>query len=138
MEQIAQSEGSSVAALIRDAVKRDLFRRSRAKKVDRPDERLVAPIRSLLADDFAYARNWRDLHLRLTNKEYELRELGGGVSLFNRSTGEKLCKGSDLGYSLARLTQRFGPFRSVHHAPIAAKPDVDADGKKHLRYGNWL
>lgn len=108
LEQIAADEGSSVTAVIRDAIKRDLFRRTRAKKAVRPDERLIAPIRSLLADDFAYAQNWQDLHQRLRYKGYDIREAGGGVALYDRGTGRKVCKGSDLGYSYSRLTQRFG------------------------------
>lgn len=137
LEQIALNEGSSVAALIRDAVKRDLFRRSRAKKTEGPDERLIAPLRSLLADDFAYAQNWHDLHMRLRIKGYDLRESGGGVALYDRLTGAKLCKGSDIGYSLSRLSQRFGHFRSSHHAPIAAAPVAGAGGRTDHRGCNW-
>ena len=110
LEHIAAGDGVSVEFLIRDAVKRDLFRRTRAKKAVRPDERLVAPLRALRADDFAYAQGWRDLQERLRGKGYELRESGGGLALFDANVGDKLCKGSDLGYSLSRLAQRFGHF----------------------------
>ncbi|MCI5110140.1 MAG: hypothetical protein MRY75_06260 [Marivita sp.] len=51
--QIADDEQSDIASVIRDAIRRDLFRRTRAKKAVRPDERLVAPLRALLAEDFA-------------------------------------------------------------------------------------
>lgn len=64
LENIVACEGGTMDALIRDAIKRDLFRRARAKKAVRSDERLVAPLRALLADDLAYARDWADLQER--------------------------------------------------------------------------
>lgn len=51
LRQLAGDEDTSVGNLIRDAIKRDLYRRSRAKTARRADERLVAPLRALLADD---------------------------------------------------------------------------------------
>ncbi len=122
LEGIASQEGCSVNDLVRDAVKRDLYRRTRAKKAGRPDERLVAPLRALLADDCAYAQGWEDLRSRLHHKGYELRESGGGLALFEQRSGRKLCKASDLGYSLSRLSQRFGQLFPGHsHAYLSKR-----------------
>lgn len=105
LRRIAADEDASVGQVIRDAVTRDLFRRDRAKKPVRADERLVAPLRALLADDFAYARNWPDLQARLTKKGFTLRPAGGGLALY-RLDRRRLCKSSELGYSYSRLMSR--------------------------------
>ena len=111
LKQIARKEGGSVEAIIRDAIRRDMYRRTRAKKAVRPDERLVAPLRALLADDLAYARDWHDLQDRLRVKGYAMREAGGGLILVRHAGGAKVAKASDLGYSYSRLMQRFqAPF----------------------------
>jgi hypothetical protein len=118
LEAIAASDGTSVGALIRDAIRRDLYRRSRAKKAEWPDERLIAPLRALLADDFAHANGWADLNRRLGTKGFALIEAGGGVALAEAATLRRLCKGSDLGYSHARLARRFRtPFPGHSHRP---------------------
>jgi hypothetical protein len=92
LRQIAAQEGGDPTSLIRDAIRRDLFRRTRAKKAVRPDERLIAPLRALLAKDFAYARDWPDLQARLAAKGYTLREAGAGLALHCRDSGEKRAK----------------------------------------------
>ena len=106
VEQIALIEDISVGQVVRDAIERDLFRRQRARKPVRADERLVAPLRALLADDFAYARDWNDLARRLAVKGYMVLPAGGGIALHEIS-GRRLCKGSELGYSYATLLRRF-------------------------------
>ena len=65
VHQIAPDEDSTVGAVICDAIKRDLYRRTRAKTARGADERLVAPLRALLADDLVYATRWDDLQARL-------------------------------------------------------------------------
>jgi len=107
LEKCAAEDGSDVGSLLRQAVNRDLHRRNRAKKAVRPDERLVAPLRALLAEDLAYATGWQDLQRRLLTKGYRLQESGGGLILVRSTTGERIVKASDLGYSHARLMQRF-------------------------------
>ncbi|MDF0602332.1 hypothetical protein P1J78_16455 [Psychromarinibacter sp. C21-152] len=108
LDSAARADGSDPATVIRDAIRRDLYRRSRAKKADRPDERLVAPLRALLADDLAYARDWDDLAARLSAKGYALREAGAGLALFELNGNRRLAKASDLGASYGRLMRRFG------------------------------
>ena len=106
LERTAQADDTSVNDIIRDAIDRDLRRRAAAKTPVRADERLVAPLRALLAEDFAYAQGWHDLAARLARKGFLLVESGGGL-LLRRLTGERLCKASELGFSYARLLSRF-------------------------------
>ncbi len=115
---IAADEDVSVGQIVRDAIERDLRRRARAKRPVRADERHVAPLRALLVDDFAYSRDWGDLQRRLVKKCFQLRAAGGGLAL-HRMAGQRLCKGSELGYSYAKLLRRFQcPFpEHTHRAP---------------------
>ncbi|MEM9784990.1 MAG: hypothetical protein AAF801_00710 [Pseudomonadota bacterium] len=125
LDQIAQADDATIGGLIRDAVKRDLYRRSRAKTAQRADERLVAPLRALLADDLAYATGWDDLQGRLSRKGYQLQEAGGGLALHDLH-GARICKGSDLGYSYSKLMRRFrAPFPGHGHRYLYRKALVD-------------
>lgn len=117
LHKIARDEGCTPEHVITEALRRDLFRRSRAKKAVRPDERLIAPLRALLADDFAYARDWADLQRRLRAKGFALREAGAGLALVQSGGGQRVAKASDLGYSYSRLMRRFrAPFPGHSHA----------------------
>ncbi len=107
LERIAAVDDVSVGQIIRDAVNRDIRRRAEAKTPVRADERLVAPLRALLADDLAYAQSWEDLQARLLVKGYRLAEAGGGLILQADATGDRLCKASELGYSYSALLRRF-------------------------------
>lgn len=122
LEAEAARDGTSVTALLREAVDRELYRRQRARKAERPDERLIAPLRALLAEDFAYSRGWEDLQRRLGGKGYQLAESGPGLILADLRTGLKVAKASDLGYSHARLTGRFGrPFPAHAHGHVVSQ-----------------
>ncbi len=115
----ARREDVTVGQIIRDAIARDLRRREKAKTPNRADERLVAPLRALLADDLAYSRNWPDLERRLADKGFEFREAGGGLALHRRADGARLCKASELGYAYRALMRRFAaPFPGHRHRPI--------------------
>ena len=120
LERIASDDDVSVGQIIRDAVNRDIRRRAEAKTPVRADERLVAPLRALLAGDFAYARNWGDLQSRLSDKGYRLAESGGGLILQARATGDRICKASELGYSYSALLRRFDCVfpGHAHSAPL--------------------
>ena len=123
LREIARREDATPGAIIRDAIKRDLYRRTRAKSARRADEQLVAPLRALLADDFAYAGSWDELQVRLRRKGYQLRESGGGLALHDLQ-GNRVCKGSDLGFSYTRLMQRLcAPFPGHSHRYLAARLD---------------
>lgn len=115
--QIADAEHSTIPRIMRDAIRRDLFRRTRAKKAVRPDEQLIAPLRALLAEDLAHATGWTDLQARLRRKGYELREAGAGLALIHLAGNRRVAKASDLGYSYSRLMRRFrAPFPGHSHS----------------------
>ncbi len=119
LRQVAAADDASVGQIVRDAITRDLYRRERAKTTVRSDERLVAPLRALLADDFNYAKTWPELLTRLARKGYAIREAGGRIVLVAHPGGRRLCKGSDLGHSLSALCRRFGtPFPAADPQPL--------------------
>lgn len=109
---LAQDRDCSLGALIRTALNAEIKRAgSPAKTPNRADERLVDPLRALLAVDFGEARNWPDLQQRLAAKGFALREAGGGLALHSHPDGARLCKASELGHAYASLMRRFGqPF----------------------------
>jgi hypothetical protein len=109
---LAQDRDCSLGALVRTALTAEIKRaRSRAKTPNRADERLVDPLRALLAVDFGEARSWPDLQARLAAMGYALREAGGGLALYSHPAGTRLCKAPELGHAYASLMHRFGqPF----------------------------
>jgi hypothetical protein len=117
IRQAAVEDDVTTGQIIREALTRELRRRHVAKTAVRPDEQLVAPLRALLADDFAYAKSWSDLQERLARKGHRLVEAGGGLALHDLRSGARLCKGSDLGYGYAALMRKFSaPFPGhAHH-----------------------
>ena len=122
LRRMAAEGDLSVGQVIRNIIDSDLRRRAKAKTPVRADERLVAPLRALLADDFAYARDWPDLQSRLSRKGYQLREAGGGLALHRATDGARLCKASELGQPYALLIRRFrAPFPGHSHAWLAAR-----------------
>lgn len=120
LERIAADADVTIGQIIRGAIDRDIRRRAEAKTPVRADERLVASLRALLADDFASAKGWGDLQSRVSAKGYRLAEAGGGLILQDRQTGARLRKASELGYSYSALLRRFDcvfPGHS-HTAPL--------------------
>ncbi|MFA8386707.1 MAG: hypothetical protein ACEPO2_13870 [Pelagibaca sp.] len=88
----------------------------------RPDEQLIAPLRALLADDFAYATTWGDLQARLRIKGYALREAGAGLALVVLPENRCVAKASDLGYSYSRLMRRLkAPFPGHAHSYLFSR-----------------
>ena len=109
---VARVREITLQQLLKDALKSELARAYRkARSPVRADERMIAMLRARLSGDFAYARDWYDLLERLRDKAVLLREAGGGLALFDAATGARLCKASDMGYSLNRLARQFrAPF----------------------------
>lgn len=106
---VAATREITIQQLLKDALKDELARHHRtAKSPVRADERLIALLRAKCAADFAYAENWFDLIRRLMNQGIMLREAGGGLALFSLPSGARLCKASEMGYSLNTLGRRFG------------------------------
>ncbi len=111
---VARAREITVQQLLKDALKAELARAHRqARSPVRADERMIAMMRARLSEDFAYARDWFDLIDRLRDKGVVLREAGGGLALFSAPTGARICKASDVGFSLNRLARQFqAPFPS--------------------------
>jgi len=122
LRRIARAGDVTVGQIIRDAIAQDLSRRGSAKTPNRADERLVASLRSLLATDLADAETWQDLQSRLIARGYRLAEAGGGLVLLRHPCGERLCKGSELGYGYSQLVRRFrSPFPGHPHVRLAER-----------------
>jgi hypothetical protein len=110
VERAAADDDVSVGQLIRHAITQELRRRRTAKTAIRADERFLAPLRALLADDFAYAKDWSDLQSRLLHKGYVLAESGGGLIVLD-TLSTRICKGSEIGHGYASLLRKFdAPF----------------------------
>ncbi|QBF29909.1 hypothetical protein [Thalassococcus sp. S3] len=134
--RLAREKDTTFGDVLRASLSAELKRGSRnAKTPNRADELLLAPLRVLLAVNFAGARNWHDLQSGLKSKGYALREAGGGLALHAYPEGTRMCKASELGYSYATLMRRFGqPFPNHSHRHLAdrllgpawsAEPDDD-------------
>ena len=121
--RLAAAQDVSTGQIIRDALSAEIKRATRnAKTPNRADEQLLAPLRALLAVDFAHARSWAELNARLNAKGYALREAGGGLALHRSPDGARLCKASELGHAYASLMRRFGaPFPDHSHRHLVAR-----------------
>jgi hypothetical protein len=105
---VAASREITIQQLLKNALADEVARHHRtAKSPVRADERLIAMLRAKCATDFAFAETWFDLINRLLNKGIMLREAGGGLALYSAPSGARLCKASDMGYSLNTLGRRF-------------------------------
>ena len=132
LRELAVREDVSVGQIVRQALERDIQRRVAAKTPVRADERLVVPLRALLADDFAFALSWADLAKRLAAKGYALAEAGGGLVLIDCKTGERQCKGSELGYGYSQLLRKFDlPFPNHRHHWLLTKQRLQSQAASH-------
>lgn len=122
-EDLAQARDISLGTVIRAALSAEIRRANLpAKTPNRADERLVDPLRALLAVDFGEARGWPDLQRRLATKGFALREAGGGLALHSHPGGTRLCKASELGHAYTSLMRRFGaPFPGHGHHSLQAR-----------------
>lgn len=109
---VAADRDLTLGELIRVALQAELKRGSRlATPPDRAEERRIAMIRARFAEDFAYAQTWQELQTRLKAKGAYLQEAGGGLVVSTWPTGQRLCKASQVGASIAQLARRFrAPF----------------------------
>jgi hypothetical protein len=112
LQSAAGMQDSSVGTILRAAVKAELRRcAARAKSPARVDEQHLVHLRAVFAPEFAAARNWTELADSLWLKGAALREAGGGLALYERTSGARICKASDIGCSLQVLARRFrAPF----------------------------
>lgn len=105
LEHLAGRNTQAIGDILRDALRHDLRRRTRAR-TDRIALSL-APLRARLADDLEQATDWHDLQARLAGHGYRLVRHGGGLSVEDQD-GHHVCNGADLGCSHAQLIRRFG------------------------------
>lgn len=120
--RIARERDVTVGQLVRDLLAQEISRANRARPPVGADEQLIAPLRARLAEDLAYANSWDELDRRLKAKGYHLVAAGGGLALHHCSTGRRICKASELGFSYSKLANRIGaPFPGHPHAYLAQK-----------------
>jgi len=116
LEDLARGDDVSVGQIIRTAVEREFRRRDSLRTPPRVDQRLLAPLRARVSDDFVAARDWSDLRERLMAKGYTLRESGGGLALHEAISGSFLCRTSEIGFGYPALLKRFSrPFPGHSH-----------------------
>ena len=107
--EVSQKLDISVGQVLRSAVKHELRRRHpTAKRTERADEQLLARLRALLAAPLAETTNWAEFNRALEAHGYEARASGGGLALYHRDAGAKICKFSELGFSYAGLVRLYG------------------------------
>ncbi len=119
--RMAGERDVSLGQVIRAALAGEIQRAGRnATPPNRAEEQLLAPLRVLLAADFAEAGSWQELDQRLRDKGYALREAGGGLALHSHPDGARMCKASELGHSYSALMRRFAaPFPHHRHRHLA-------------------
>ncbi|MEL7011824.1 MAG: hypothetical protein AAFO72_00950 [Pseudomonadota bacterium] len=120
--RMARERDVTIGQLVRDLLAQEISRAKRARPPVRAEEQLIAPLRARLAEDLAHAKSWDELDRRLTAKGYQLIASGGGLALHQSSTGRRVCKASELGFSYSKLATRIGaPFPGHPHAYLAQK-----------------
>ena len=122
--EIARSEDMTLGDLLREAVRRDIARRRAENPHNRANERLVATTQQALARDMADAQSWGDLQDRLWRKGFRLVEAGGCLILLRHPSGERVCRGSELGFSAAQLARRFNAAFPAHAQGPHAAPST--------------
>lgn len=129
LQQLAQQQDVTVGQVVRSAITAELQRRAKkGRSPNRASEELVAPLRARLAGDFAEALSWEELEMRLKAKGFKLRESGGGLALHGYPSGDRVCKASELGFSYARLLERFQrPFPRRGHTQLASSVQGHGD-----------
>ncbi len=121
--RLAGQRDVALGQVVRDALAAEIRCAGRnAKTPNRADEQLLAPLRVLLASDFAESRCWAELNTRLRTKGYALREAGGGLALHSHPDGARMCKASELGHAYSTLMRRFGaPFPGHSHRHLVER-----------------
>ncbi|SMH45352.1 ribbon-helix-helix protein, CopG family [Maritimibacter sp. HL-12] len=116
LEGLARDDDVSVGQVIRAAVDREFRRRDALRMPPRVCQRLLAPVRARVCEDFEAAQGWSDLRDRLVAKGYTLRESGGGLALHEAISGRFLCRTSEIGFGYPALLNRFSqPFPGHSH-----------------------
>ncbi len=129
--RVASAQDVTIGHLVRVLLAKEVERRLHPKIPNRADEGLVAALQALLAKDMAEAEGWDDLGARLQRHGYELRPAGGGVALYKKSCGTRVCKGSELGFAYRALVRRFAaPMPGHPHGTLGEEFPERADYPK--------
>ena len=107
LERRAAELDTTVGQIVRDLVKSEMKRHANAKTSNRTDEQLVARLQRLLVPTMADAISWGDLQSRLAALSHTIKPAGGGLTIHDLVTGERLCKSSELGFGYARFVRKF-------------------------------
>ena len=103
---IAQAEDATAGEVIRDAIWRDMRQRTLSIEGETPLQRAYDPLRLLLQDDFDQAQNWPHLRSLLQDKGLQLLQ-GQHDLMIHRTSGEQICRLSDIGQNRVALNRRF-------------------------------
>jgi hypothetical protein len=131
LRSLARARDESLGRVMRDILRKAVQAGAPAKTPNRADEQLVARLQRLLAPDMASATGWDDIQTRLARYGFTLRPAGGGLTVHDLGSGERLCKSSELGFAYSRLVREFqGPMPGhPHRMPhLLKKTAVDAGG----------
>lgn len=110
VHDLATEQQGTVATIVEGALFQHLKAHKGSMNASPPaSERLVFALQKLLFSDMASATSWADLDARLSAHGYFLRLAIGGMSLHTETSGQKLCRVADLGFSYANFLRRFGP-----------------------------
>lgn len=106
--RVAHGDDVTIGHLVRHLLAKEVARRLDPRTPIRAEEGLLAALQALLARDMADAVDWGDLAARMLRHGYEFRPVGGGIILFKKSCGTRVCEGSELGFDYRSLVKRFG------------------------------
>lgn len=108
LHRLARERDEEFDHLVRGMLDREVMRlRSAQASLQMRNDRL-ARLTGLLGPVIDAATGWRDLQARLALFGYELRLSHHTLALYDRATGEWLCRGADLGIAYPLLVRRFG------------------------------
>lgn len=119
LRRLADDREINFDRLVRGMLEREVMRFRSAQASQRAEHDRVARLYGLLKPVMEAARGWGELQARLALFGFALQPDGPGIALHDRSTGEWLCRGADLGLAYPLLMRRFG-------GPLQApEPHVD-------------
>ncbi len=115
----AAERDQTVGQIVRDLLTREVLQSAAAAphRASPTDDRLINALQAYLALDLAEATGWGDLMRRLSVQGYALRSADEGLTLLDASTGERLCKASELGFAYGVFVRRFGCAMPGHPEP---------------------
>jgi len=108
LRRLARERGDEFDALVRGMLDREVMRLRSAQASQRMRRERLARLHGLLTPVIEAARDWSFLQAHLALFGYELRPEGASIALYDRATGEWLCRGADLGIAYPLLVRRFG------------------------------